>query len=263
LKRESISSCDIAVFKLRAENVLFCLFAPTIASKVYYDCHIHERIDNLWRIHQNRVDRGLGATYKDTGVYMGKGVESNQKISNGLQIRLDAITHGILETPYLDNPFQRFHQSIEEYPDFHDDIDDVSMIQYDNFERLKPFENKEGTYVGDTTIVPPEDDDTKLYFYDINGESVYTNPPDSNMPAIDHGLDEDHIWAFNMTGYNQYVVKNQYLLNPRNAAKANHAPYWGQKLITPSFYKDEKLEKFFRHWDTRLGLELLKMQQAI
>ncbi len=137
------------------------------------------------------------------------------------------------------------------------------MIQYDNFERLKPFDPKDGSTVGDTTIVPPEDNDTKLYFYDVQGESVYTNPPDGNVPVIDHGLDEDHIWAFNLTGYNQSVIKNQYLLNPWNAAKANHAPYWGQKLLTPSFYKDEKMEKFMRQWESRLGLEFVKMRQAL
>jgi hypothetical protein len=243
--------------------VLFWLVAPTVASKYYYDCHIHERIDGLWKIHQNRVDKGLGGTYKATGVYDNKGIDANQRISNGVQIRLDSITHGILEQPYLDNPFQRFNQSIEDYPDFHDDIDDVSMINYDNFERLKPFQPKEGATVGETTIIPPEDNDTKLYFYDVQGESVYTNPPDANAPLIDHGLDEDHIWAFNVTGYNQSVVKNQYLLNPWNATKSNHAPYWGQKLLTPSFFKEEKMAKFKRHWEHRLGLETLKIRQAI
>jgi hypothetical protein len=48
-----------------------------------------------------------------------------------------------------------------------DDIDDVSMLEYDNFERLKPFNPKEGTTVGDTNIYPPEDNDQKLYFYDV------------------------------------------------------------------------------------------------
>ena len=138
------------MFKLKAQNVVFFLLAPTVASKYYYDCHIHERIDNLWKIHQNRVDKGLGGTYKATNVYANKGVDANQRINNGVQIRLDQITHGLMEQPYLDNPFQRFHQSIEEYPDFHDDIDDVSMIDYDNWERLKQFDPKEGTTVGDS-----------------------------------------------------------------------------------------------------------------
>lgn len=254
---------SIAIFKLKAQNIVFFLVAPTVASKYYYDCHIHERIDSLWKVHQNRVDKGLGGTYNATNVYANKGVDANQRINNGVQIRLDQITHGLMEQPYLDNPFQRFHQSIEEYPDFHDDIDDVSMVQYDNFERLKPFDPKDGSTVGDTTVIPPEDNDQKLYFYDVQGESVYTNPPDGNVPVIDHGLDEDHIWAFNVTGYNQSVIKNHYLLNPWNATKANHAPYWGQKLLTPSFYKDEKLLKFLRQWESRQGLEIIKMRQAM
>ena len=49
---------SLAVFKLKIQNVLFWLVAPTAASKYYYDAHIHERIDNMWRIHTNRVDKG-------------------------------------------------------------------------------------------------------------------------------------------------------------------------------------------------------------
>lgn len=139
------------------------------------------------------------------------------QINNGTQIRFDSIIHGIVEKPYLDNPFQRFHESIEQYPDFLDDIDDVSMLEYDNFERLKPFNPKEGTTVGETNIYPPEDNDQKLYFYDVQGESVYTNPPDSNTPFIDHGLDEENIWAFMLTGYNQQVIKNSYAKGAFNA----------------------------------------------
>ncbi len=178
-------------------------------------------------------------------------------------MRLDSIIHGVVEQPYLDNPFQRFHESIEQYPDFHDDIDDVSFIEYDNWERLKPFDPKPGSYEGETPAIPIEDNDQKLYFYDVQGESVYTNPPDSNMPVIDHGLDELKVWAFNLTGYNQEVIKNQYTQNIWSATKAMHAPFWGQKLFTPSFYKEEKLETFARQWKHRLNLEIIKMRQAI
>jgi len=79
--------------------------APTAVSKIYYDCHIHERIDNMWRIHMNRVDKGLDGTYKEHGIYEDKMQDYNQGINNGVQIRLDSITHGIIEQPYLDNPF--------------------------------------------------------------------------------------------------------------------------------------------------------------
>ncbi len=48
---------------------------------------------------------------------------------------------------------------IAEYPDFHDDIDDVSFTQVDNFERMKPYEAKAGSTVGNTPIFPLEDND--------------------------------------------------------------------------------------------------------
>jgi hypothetical protein len=83
------------------------------------------------------------------------------------------------------------------------------------------------------------------------------------MPLIDHGLDELKIWAFNLTGYNQEVIKNQYTTNMWNATKAVHAPHWGQKLFTPAFYKPEKMETFHRQWDARLGLEIIKMRHAM
>jgi hypothetical protein len=37
----------------------------------------------------------------------------------------------------LDNPFVRFHKSIAEYPEFHDDMDDISLMETDTFERMK------------------------------------------------------------------------------------------------------------------------------
>jgi hypothetical protein len=70
------------------------------------------------------------------------------------------------------------------------------MGEYDNFERFKPFQPSKEHIEGETPIIPTEDNDTKPFFYDVQGESVYTNPPDTNIPTIDHGLDEDHIWAF-------------------------------------------------------------------
>ena len=98
----------------------------------------------------------------------------------------------------------------------------------------------------------------------MQGESPYTNPPDSNAPVIDHGLDELPVWAFNVTGYNQNVIKNQYALGGLwEATKETHAPFWGTKLFTPAFYKEEKLPSFYRQWIRRLGLESIKMRHAI
>jgi hypothetical protein len=48
------------------------LLAPTYATQKYYDCHIHERIDQMWKMHMSREDKGLGGTYKSHGIYNDK-----------------------------------------------------------------------------------------------------------------------------------------------------------------------------------------------
>jgi hypothetical protein len=68
---------------------------------------------------------------------------------------------------------------------------------------MKPYQAKSKDVVGTTTVIPMDDNDGLFHFYDIQGESLYTNPRDPNMPTIDHGLDEDHVWAFRLSGYNQ------------------------------------------------------------
>ena len=35
---------------------------------------------------------------------------------NGIHLSMDSIISGVNEKPMLDNPFTRFHQSIEDYP---------------------------------------------------------------------------------------------------------------------------------------------------
>lgn len=67
---------------------------------------------------------------------------------------------------------------------------------------------------------------------------MFTNPPDSNMPTIDHGLDEDYIWGFQRSIYNQDIIKNPYSKNFLEAIKNPNQPFWGSKLMTPSFYKE-------------------------
>lgn len=111
---------------------------------------------------------------------------------------------------------------------------------------------KEGSTVGTTTLIPTADTDEKLVFYDTQGESLYTNPPDPNVPVIDHGLDEEKIWAFRKTNYNQDVIYNPYTRDMWSASYEHNAPWWGLKLSTPAFYKDAKYAKFFKQYAIRL-----------
>lgn len=97
---------------------------------------------------------------------------------------------------HFGNPFIRWHQSFENYPHFHNDIDDYCLTYYDEFERFKKYKPDKKNVVGASPVIMREDSDEKFEFYDIQGESLYSNPPEPNWITIDHGLDEDFIWSF-------------------------------------------------------------------
>jgi len=65
---------------------------------------------------------------------------------------IKSILGGYQDKTYIDNPFTRFHESIEQNPHFLDDIDDRGVTYNDEYERLKPFQPTE--YVGQTQAIP-------------------------------------------------------------------------------------------------------------
>lgn len=184
------------------------------------------------------------------------------RINNGMHLSMDAITSGTRERPMHNNPFTRFHQSIEDYPMELGNMDDHKLFGTDNFERMKPLMPKKGSTVGTTTILPTADTDEKLIYYDTQGESLYTNPPDPNVPVVDHGLDETSPWSFRKSNYNQMVINNAWAKDPWGALKESNAPWWGLKLSTPAFYKPEKFTKFLQQYSIRLDFEALKKRHA-
>jgi len=40
---------------------------PTFLSRKAYENNVDKRIENMWRVHKNRVDKGLGPTYSTSG----------------------------------------------------------------------------------------------------------------------------------------------------------------------------------------------------
>jgi hypothetical protein len=40
---------------------------PTFLSRKAYENNVDKRIENMWRVHKNRVDKGLGPTYRTSG----------------------------------------------------------------------------------------------------------------------------------------------------------------------------------------------------
>lgn len=167
------------------------------------------------------------------------------------------------EKPYVANPFTRFHKAIEEYPDELFNADDQEFYTQDNYERFKPFMPQEGKYVGTTRVIPFQDTDEKYIHYDLQGESMFTNPPNPNMPAYDFGHEEGMIWNWQKTLLNQNVVKNNYSTEFQSMFGKSNAPWWGKKLMIPTWYKKDKYQKFLKQWEIRKELEALKMDQAL
>ncbi len=246
------------------QNVAFFGIAPTIMARYAYQQSINDRVDNLWRIHQNREKKGMGGTNKPSGILDEQDHVQDRGFiyNNGLHLSFDSIIDGEKAKPMLNNAFTRFHQSIVDYPMELDNMDDYQLYQTDNFERLKPLMPKEGSTVGTTTLIPTMDTDEKLIWYDAQGESLYTNPPDPNHPTLDHGLDEDEIWAFQKTNYNQIVINNPYTKNLWNAIKEHNAPWWGKKLSAPAWYKEDKYVKFLEQYAIKLNFQRLLLRHS-
>ena len=80
------------------------------------------------------------------------------------------------------------------------------------------------------------------------------------MPVVDSRMDEEYIWNFQLNGFNQRVINNQYVTQgPLDMESENHQyPQWGRKLIGPAFYSNEKVARIERQHQLRLGLESIK-----
>jgi hypothetical protein len=56
-----------ALFKLKPQNVAFWAVIPSLVIRYSYNQSVHDRIENLWRIHEYREKIGLGGTYSAAG----------------------------------------------------------------------------------------------------------------------------------------------------------------------------------------------------
>ena len=106
------------MFKLKIQNVAFFAIAPSLISRYAYQSSIDERVDNLWRIHQNREKKGLGGTVSKHGYYNEDDHTGDRgfMINNGVHLSMDSIISGSQFEATLNNPFTRYHKTIEDYP---------------------------------------------------------------------------------------------------------------------------------------------------
>ena len=100
------------MFKLKLQNVVFWAIAPSVFINYSYSQSIDDRVDNIWRIHENREKRNMGDTVSKTGFY-----ESDQHVGDrgmpfhtGIQFGMERITRGTVPKSFLNNPFTRFNE---------------------------------------------------------------------------------------------------------------------------------------------------------
>ena len=68
------------MFKLYPWNVLLWAFGPTFVARKFASQEVTEKVDKMWRVHQNRLAQGLGPTVGDLSAQnknTGKAVQHN------------------------------------------------------------------------------------------------------------------------------------------------------------------------------------------
>lgn len=124
-------------FNLIGPGILL-VFAPFLFSNAWVKYYETNRIHDAWRVHKNRVDKGLGGTYATSGNHHGKEPDFYKNLSMAKGDIKELIT-GIKQEAYIASPFMRWHQSYKNYPGNLGYIDDHSLYTHDQFERFKKF----------------------------------------------------------------------------------------------------------------------------
>jgi len=152
----------------------------------------------------------------------------------------------------------------QEQPEFFEDFDRRNISHsIKRFERQAMFKPKKKDVIGTWFKDPIDEREDKFKWQTIEGDNMFADPPDSNLgPVVDHQMDEEVIWSFQKNLYNHEVIENEWITNPLIAARKNYAPYWAEKLNTPSKYTPEKEESMKFQWQLRKGLEEVKIKHA-
>ena len=251
-----------AFFKLNPQNVLFWVIAPSLYTRYVYQDDIDKRIKDLWKVHKNRVDRGLGGTYNTTGIHESMELQDSTMLLNNTTLSFGQIFDGLSVKSRLFNPFTRWHEKYNENPDHLNDIDKISFKKVDHYERIKPYRPSADKVIGEMDVIPRKDDEDEPRGPNLLGMNIFVSDADPNLPVFDHGLDEDRVWVMPKDHFLQDTVVNQYT-NGVKVHEFTNVPMWSQKLIMQTWYTNEKYRKFIRHWDHRKGLEEIKLMHKI
>jgi hypothetical protein len=111
------------LFKLKPQNVLFWLAAPTYVARQAYNSDAEKRIEQMWNVHKNRVDRGLKGTFKSSGQHESLELQESNFIMPTMNLSWDNLFEGAELRGRFTNPFLRWHEVYQKYPDMLSDVD--------------------------------------------------------------------------------------------------------------------------------------------
>lgn len=252
------------LFKLNPINAVAVLAAPTLLATYAYNQDIDDKVSSLWKIHENRQLKGLGGTYQPSGLYPEKNLGNAMTDQYGTQISFDEIMNGTKHDIVFNNALVNWSHDIQDHPMFFEDNDRETVpFHLSNFERNKASQPAEGSVIGEWYNDPPQDKDDKFREAGIDGDHLGGDPADSNLgPAVDHRIDEEFIWNFPISYYNQFIVENEWMSNPTKASERRYLPFWALKLEAFDYNTPEKVENAMFQWGLKVGLENLKIKHA-
>lgn len=115
-------------------------------------------------------------------------------------------------------------------------LDNGFDIALDHVERYKPFKMKEEDSHGAAQFIPRRTADDRQHWYNMQGESIYSNPWPRHLPMVDHKLDEQEIWNFRINAYGLNQLENFFTQNQKIAETLLSQPIWSGKKAIPHFW---------------------------
>jgi hypothetical protein len=153
-------------FNLIGVFPIITLVVPGLFFGLLRNKYEDRRLKDSWRVHRNRMDKGLGGTYSGSGWHDGKDPDFYKNLTM-VTYDIHELVTGEKKNEYFGNPFIRWHKQYKNYSGNLGYIEDYSMQSWDQFERFKKFNPKKEHVEGWTPNNPLGDDEEEYRLFDV------------------------------------------------------------------------------------------------
>lgn len=255
------------LFKLKPAPILIVAVLPTGFLKYYASSEIDDEVRKFWRIHKTREEKGLGGSYKSSGVYPNSVNKVKHQSQFPISTSFEEIIQGRKFKQMIDSPNTKMNDGMAEASQnaFNEDWDkQVVYTEIHESKRAALTMPKKGSTKFTWFHQPIEDTDQKVNFGGIDNDNPFHEPPDKSLgPFVDHKLDEREIFITRKTPMGREIVDNLWKINPALAAIDTGSPDWGNKLLSaPSYFTTKSAIEFFHQVAQRREFNVLKAKWA-